>query len=66
MKVRRRIRGGGSKNDLMRSESVAYRGAHAEDMIGVEFVVVRNEIVVAFGPDEECSPEVVANSDSEV
>ena len=38
--------------------------SEAEDMVGVKFEIVGNEIVMGFGADKECPPEVIADSDS--
>ena len=38
--------------------------SEAEDMVGVKFEIVGNEIVMGLGADKECSPEVIADSDS--
>ena len=45
---------------------MAYRDAHAENVVRVELIIVGDEVVVRFGADEECSPEVVADADSEM
>src|SRR5262250_1877718 len=43
---------------------MAHRSPYAEDVVGVELIIVEDEVVVSFGADEECPPEVVADADS--
>jgi len=41
---------------------VADRSSDPEDMIGVEFEVIRDDVPVHFGANEEISPEIVADA----
>ena len=36
----------------------------AKDVVGVKFEIVGDEVVMGFGADKECSPEVVADTNS--
>src|SRR5579864_2373767 len=53
---------GSSVMALLRSEGAPDRNSYAEDVIGMEFEIVGDEIVVGLGAHEECSPHVITHS----
>src|ERR1700751_3261503 len=45
---------------LLRTEGIAYRGSDAKYVIGMEFEIIVDVVVMGFGTDEECLPDVIA------
>src|ERR1700757_2822385 len=51
-----------ARASLLRTKGVADRGSDAKDVIGMEFEIIMNVVIVGFGADEEGSPDVIAHS----